>query len=188
MRYVDPDGRFLKIRIPNEFDYDIPMTRNDLDALGASINSAYQNRTLTAKICNFFGWGDSIENADNFVDIATNIIECAGMVFDSIGKFCNAKTIFQMIFPDTISETYDNFNKFYFRVFDGTDKEVTDIKINIKRDVTVKSVAGPVSSSVVVTTTTTSTLSALVNGEPKVQEINVEKQSTTYLNCKLLGD
>ena len=188
VKYTDPDGNQVRISIPSDFRVEIPMNRNQLDKLGNSINYDYNHRTIAAKISDFFNMGNSIEKAQNIYDAAMNIFDCASMFIDKLGPIANAKALFEMIFPDTVAETYKNFNEFYFgKCFDG-DNNVTDIKMIVQRSTTKQTVATATGPCVVINTKITTTLSAKVNGKTVTQNLKTEEIVRSYPNCKLLGD
>jgi hypothetical protein len=116
-----------------------------------------------------------------------DIFNCASMVFEKLGPIANAMTLFQMIFPDTIAETYDNFNKFYFGdCYDGNNT-VTDIKMTVVCKVTTANRVTAVGSiNAEITKTITTTISAKVNGVYKEETLNVEKFKYYIPNCKFL--
>lgn len=188
IKYTDPDGNQVRISIPSDFRVEIPMNRNQLDKLGNSINYDYNHHTIAAKISDFFNMGNSIEKAQNIYDAAMNIFDCASMFIDKLGPIANAKALFEMIFPDTVAETYKNFNEFYFgKCFDG-DNNVTDIKMIVQRSTTKQTVATATEPCVVINTKITTTLSAKVNGKTVTQNLKTEEIVRSYPNCKLLGD
>ena len=188
VKYLDPDGKQVKIHIPRDFSIEIKIDRDQLDALGSAIQYEYDHRTIGAKIADFFNAGNSIDKANKIFDTVMDIFDCASMVFEELGPIANAKTLFEMAFPDTVAETYHNFNKFYHgKCFNGKN-EVSDIKMTIVQTTIKKTVATGTGPCVVVTTTTTTTLSAKVNGKTEKQELKKEETVITYPNCRLIGE
>ena len=203
VRYIDPDGNFMKIPIPSSTS-SVTMDRDGLKLFYNSVvedYNNYKNANWITKAANFLGVGKSLASAMSSSDTLMSLVKSAGKIGSVAGDVCKfigkadaAISVFKLFFPEGIAteeQTYENFNTFY-SALEKMETEGAKVS-NIKLTTTTKSckkagvAAGGVPFIQIKTTTTTKISVDITykNGKTDSKEQPLSEVVTykNYMNC-----